>query len=31
MTGKWSESMSYQPCDPEGEPLPGSELKEVDI
>ncbi|XP_073057067.1 oxysterol-binding protein-related protein 3C-like [Primulina eburnea] len=29
MTGKWSESMSYQPCDLEGEPLPGSELKEV--
>ncbi|KAL1558689.1 Oxysterol-binding protein-related protein 3C [Salvia divinorum] len=29
MTGKWSESMSYQPCDLEGEPLPGTELKEV--
>ena len=29
MTGKWSESMSYQPCDAEGEPLPGTELKEV--
>ncbi|XP_051134320.1 oxysterol-binding protein-related protein 3C [Andrographis paniculata] len=29
MTGKWSESMSYQPCDSEGEPLPGTELKEV--
>ena len=29
MTGKWNESMSYQPCDPEGEPLPGTELKEV--
>ncbi|KAG6418002.1 hypothetical protein SASPL_120200 [Salvia splendens] len=27
--GKWSESMSYQPCDLEGEPLPGTELKEV--
>lgn len=29
MTGKWNESMSYQPCDIEGEPLPGTELKEV--
>ncbi|XAR50925.1 hypothetical protein NMG60_11005392 [Bertholletia excelsa] len=29
MTGKWNESMSYQPCDVEGEPLPGTELKEV--
>lgn len=29
MTGKWSESMSYQPCDLEGEPLPGTQLKEV--
>ncbi|CAL5334178.1 unnamed protein product [Camellia sinensis] len=29
MTGKWNESMSYQPCDMEGEPLPGTELKEV--
>ncbi|XP_057536110.1 oxysterol-binding protein-related protein 3C-like [Amaranthus tricolor] len=29
MTGKWNESMSYQPCDAEGEPLPGTELKEV--
>ncbi|WOL20352.1 oxysterol-binding protein-related protein 3A-like [Canna indica] len=29
MTGKWNESMSCQPCDKEGEPLPGSELKEV--
>ncbi|KAL9828103.1 putative oxysterol-binding protein [Arabidopsis thaliana] len=29
MTGKWNESMSYQPCDGEGEPLPGTELKEV--
>ncbi|KAK2657856.1 hypothetical protein Ddye_010908 [Dipteronia dyeriana] len=29
MTGKWNESMKYQVCDPEGEPLPGSELKEV--
>uniref|UniRef100_A0A7N0UJU2 Oxysterol-binding protein n=1 Tax=Kalanchoe fedtschenkoi TaxID=63787 RepID=A0A7N0UJU2_KALFE len=29
MTGKWNESMSYQPCDLEGEPLPGTELKEV--
>ncbi|KAL4285161.1 hypothetical protein GQ457_16G022590 [Hibiscus cannabinus] len=28
MTGKWNESMSYQPCDSEGEPLPGTELKE---
>ncbi|PSR86717.1 Oxysterol-binding protein-related protein like [Actinidia chinensis var. chinensis] len=29
MTGKWNESMSYQLCDMEGEPLPGTELKEV--
>lgn len=29
MTGKWNESMNYQPCDMEGEPLPGTELKEV--
>ncbi|XVF20036.1 hypothetical protein REPUB_Repub11eG0163400 [Reevesia pubescens] len=29
MTGKWNESMSYQPCDMEGEPLQGLELKEV--
>jgi hypothetical protein len=30
VTGKWSTSMSYQPhCDVEGEPLPGTELKEV--
>ncbi|KAL5130184.1 Oxysterol-binding protein-related protein 3C [Glycine soja] len=29
MTGKWNESMSYQPCDSEGEPLPNTELKEV--
>ncbi|CAL5351297.1 unnamed protein product [Camellia sinensis] len=29
MTGKWNESMSCQPCDMEGEPLPGTEMKEV--
>lgn len=29
MTGKWNESMSYQPCDLEGEPMPGTELKEA--
>ncbi|PKA48565.1 Oxysterol-binding protein-related protein 3A [Apostasia shenzhenica] len=29
MTGKWNESMHYQPCDSEGEPLPGTELKEI--
>ncbi|PSS23765.1 Oxysterol-binding protein-related protein like [Actinidia chinensis var. chinensis] len=29
ITGKWNESMSYQPCDVEGEPLPGTELKEA--
>ncbi|KAJ4835974.1 Oxysterol-binding protein- protein 3A [Turnera subulata] len=29
MTGKWNESMSYQPCDLEGEPRVGTELKEV--
>lgn len=29
MTGKWNEAISYQVCDPEGEPLPGTELKEV--
>lgn len=29
MTGKWNEAMNYQVCDSEGEPLPGTELKEV--
>ncbi|PSR95100.1 Oxysterol-binding protein-related protein like [Actinidia chinensis var. chinensis] len=29
MTGKWNESMGYQPCDLEGEPVPGTEMKEV--
>ncbi|KAG2552966.1 hypothetical protein PVAP13_9KG493000 [Panicum virgatum] len=29
ITGKWNTSMSCQPCDQEGEPLPGTELKEV--
>ncbi|KAI3874020.1 hypothetical protein MKX03_029170 [Papaver bracteatum] len=29
MTGKWTKSMSYQPCDVEGKPLPGTELKEI--
>ncbi|KAJ9698441.1 hypothetical protein PVL29_007500 [Vitis rotundifolia] len=29
MTGKWNESLSYQPCDMEGEPLTGTDLKEV--
>ncbi|KAL6645869.1 hypothetical protein ACP70R_017477 [Stipagrostis hirtigluma subsp. patula] len=29
MTGKWNQSMSCQPCDQEGEPLPGTELKEI--
>lgn len=29
MTGKWNSSMSYQPCDIDGEPLPGTDLKEV--
>ncbi|KAH7372624.1 hypothetical protein KP509_17G013500 [Ceratopteris richardii] len=29
ITGKWNNSLSYQPCDIEGEPLPGTELKEV--
>ncbi|KAL1200559.1 Oxysterol-binding protein-related protein 3A [Cardamine amara subsp. amara] len=29
MTGKWNGSLSYQPCDAEGEPLPGTELKQV--
>jgi hypothetical protein len=29
ITGKWNSSMSYQPCDMEGEPLPGTELKQV--
>lgn len=31
MTGKYNESMSYQPCDMEGEPLPDTELKEVKL
>ncbi|CAN1135221.1 Oxysterol-binding protein-related protein 3A [Linum perenne] len=29
MSGKWNGSMSYQPCDMEGEPRPGTELQEV--
>lgn len=29
ITGKWNVSLSCQPCDVEGEPLPGTELKEV--
>lgn len=29
VTGKWNSSMRYQPCDVEGEPLPGTDLKEV--
>jgi len=29
LTGKWNKSMSYQPCDQEGDPLPGTELQEV--
>uniref|UniRef100_A0A0A9ABE4 Oxysterol-binding protein n=1 Tax=Arundo donax TaxID=35708 RepID=A0A0A9ABE4_ARUDO len=29
MTGKWNQSMSCQPCDQEGDPLPGTELKEI--
>ncbi|KAL2934033.1 Oxysterol-binding protein-related protein 3A [Bienertia sinuspersici] len=29
MTGKWNQSMSYQLCDLEGEPLPGTQMKEV--
>jgi hypothetical protein len=29
VTGKWNKSLSYQPCDQEGDPLPGTELKEV--
>lgn len=29
ITGKWSESLSCQPCDGEGEPLPGTSLTEV--
>ncbi|KAG5022532.1 hypothetical protein AAZX31_07G125600 [Glycine max] len=29
MTGKWNEAMNYQVCDSEGEPLPGTELKEI--
>ncbi|GLJ44372.1 hypothetical protein SUGI_0930080 [Cryptomeria japonica] len=29
ITGKWSKSLSYQPCDTEGEPLTGTDLKEV--
>lgn len=29
MTGKWNTAMSYQPCDLDGEPLPGTDLKEV--
>ncbi|CAF2363428.1 BnaA10g27370D [Brassica napus] len=29
VTGKWNESLSCQSCDTEGEPLSGTELKEV--
>jgi hypothetical protein len=29
ITGKWNKSLSCQPCDQEGDPLPGTELKEV--
>ncbi|CAO2820298.1 unnamed protein product [Amaranthus hypochondriacus] len=29
MTGKWNKSMSYQPCDLEGEPLPDTQMTEV--
>ncbi|KAK3034282.1 hypothetical protein RJ639_032217 [Escallonia herrerae] len=29
MTGKWNDSLSYQVCDLEGEPLSGTEMKEV--
>lgn len=29
MTGKWTKSLSYQPCDKEGKPLAETELKEV--
>ncbi|KAJ3682726.1 hypothetical protein LUZ60_012953 [Juncus effusus] len=29
MTGKWNQSMSCQPCDGEGEPLPNSQLQEL--
>lgn len=29
ITGKWNSSLSYQPCDIEGDPLPGTQLKEV--
>ncbi|KAI3914791.1 hypothetical protein MKW98_002027 [Papaver atlanticum] len=29
MSGKWTKSMSYQPCDKEGKPLQGTELQEV--
>ena len=29
ITGKWNTSLSYQPCDVEGEPIEGTELTEV--
>lgn len=29
VSGNWNKSMSYQPCDAEGEPTPGTDLKEV--
>ena len=31
MTGKWNQSMSYQPCDLEGEPLPDTQMTEVSL
>eukprot|EP00271_Cylindrocystis_brebissonii_P004189 TRINITY_DN1576_c0_g1_i1.p1 TRINITY_DN1576_c0_g1~~TRINITY_DN1576_c0_g1_i1.p1 ORF type:complete len:476 (-),score=111.76 TRINITY_DN1576_c0_g1_i1:1035-2462(-) len=29
LTGKWNSSLSCQPCDAEGDPLPGTSLKEL--
>lgn len=29
VSGNWNKSMSYQPCDAEGEPTAGTDLKEV--
>eukprot|EP00270_Netrium_digitus_P002669 TRINITY_DN1302_c0_g1_i3.p1 TRINITY_DN1302_c0_g1~~TRINITY_DN1302_c0_g1_i3.p1 ORF type:complete len:478 (+),score=107.77 TRINITY_DN1302_c0_g1_i3:23-1435(+) len=29
LTGKWNTSLSCQPCDMEGDPIPGTELQEI--
>lgn len=31
MTGNWAKSMSYQPCNADGEPVERAQLKEVGV